>query len=132
MKALALLLLVALVAVAGGDSLRYHGGGVAVSLHGDNLTADYGPGCGFPGASMQNATGGGVLAGVSFVVAGGDVSIKFVNVSLDNTTAYNTTIDIRGAELIDIRTRSTMADIQTFCLGNFDLLLTTSAGRWSE
>lgn len=129
MKAL-LLLLLALVAVASGDSLRYRGEGGAVSLHGDNLTADYGPGCGFPAASMQNATGGGSMPGVSFVVAGGDVSIKFLNVSFNNTTSYNTVIDIRGADLIDMRARSNISDIQTFCLGNFDLLLNTSSERW--
>jgi len=133
MKAFALLLLLAVVSVvAGGDSLRYHSSEGEISLHGDDLKAFYGPGCGFPEVSLQNATGRAVLPGGLVVgLLGGDVSIKFVNVSFNNTTSYNTVIEIGGADMIDIRARSNITDIQTFCLGNFDLLLNASAGWWA-
>lgn len=130
---LLLLLLWLAVIVAAGDSLRYHSSEGEISLHGDTLRATYGPGCGLPEVSLQNATGRAVLPGGLVVgLSGGDVSIKFVNMSFNNTTSYNTVIEIGGADMIDVRARSNISDIQTFCLGNFDLLLTTSAGRWSE
>lgn len=132
MKAGLLLLLWLAVIVAAGDSLRYHSSEGEISLHGDALQAVYGPGCGFPEVSIQNATGRAAFGGLAVGLSDGDVSIKFVNMSFNNTTSYNTVIEIGGADMIDVRARSNISDIQTFCLGNFDLLLATSAGRWSE
>ena len=119
------LLIIFLVVVLSGscDQIYYNDGLNHISLHGAKLQSVYLPNCSLESVSMEQATGKAVLQNAtSLYLQNGDAVLSFSNV-----TNSDMKIDIRNAELVDLRYDDNVTVSEVWCIGSFNVSLAFTA-----